>query len=82
MSSTHTATITLDTGVTALQSYGTTVAALIPGRGWLRTDRHFSRTTSKHANEWLRQHGHRDGSADVIPHDDLVALTSPIVSAR
>jgi hypothetical protein len=82
MASTHTATITLENGVTALQSYGTTVAALIPGRGWVRTDRYFSRTTSKHANEWLRQHGHRNGSAYVIPHDDLVKLTSPIYSAR
>ena len=31
----------------------TPVAALVPDRGWLRTDRKYSKTITKHINSWL-----------------------------
>ncbi len=36
-----------------LFSYQTPVVAYVPGRGWLRTREHYSRTTSKHINKWI-----------------------------
>lgn len=43
----------LPSGVRILFSYRTPVAAWIPGRGFVRTDQHWSVTTSKHINQWL-----------------------------
>lgn len=44
----------LDTGrATIFFSYETPVAALVPGRGFIRTDRYWSVTTSRHINRWL-----------------------------
>lgn len=34
-------------------SYNTPVAAFIPGRGYVRTNKKFSVTTSKHINQYL-----------------------------
>jgi len=31
----------------------TPVAALVPDRGWLRTDRKYSKTITKHINSWI-----------------------------
>jgi len=47
--------------ISILFSYETPVAALVPDsatsligrRGWLRTDRKYSKTTTKHINSWL-----------------------------
>jgi hypothetical protein len=36
-----------------LFSYGTPVAAFIPGVGYVRTGKKFSFITSKHINKWL-----------------------------
>jgi len=36
-----------------LYSYSTPVAAFVPGRGYLRTDRFYSVTTSRHINMWI-----------------------------
>jgi len=54
-----------------LFSYETPVAALVPGRGWLRTDRTFSKTTTKHINRWL------DGDTipwQTVPHKEIENL--------
>lgn len=40
-------------GVTVLVSYSTPVAAFVPGQGVLRTEKWFSRTTSKHITKWI-----------------------------
>lgn len=40
-------------GVTVLVSYATPVAAFVPGVGYLRTDRRYSATTSRHIAAWL-----------------------------
>ena len=48
---------------TILVSYSTPVAAWTRGRGYLRTTKYYSVTTSRHINEWLRD----NGSTGVIP---------------
>jgi hypothetical protein len=78
MASTHTAIIALDDGREVFQSYGTTVAAFIPGRGMVKTDKKFSVTTSRHVNEYTKQHYHRES----VTHDELLALTAPITSKQ
>lgn len=45
----------MSTGVIVFFSYKTPVAAFIPGTGYLRTNHKWSRTTSKHINQWLRR---------------------------
>lgn len=40
-------------GITVLVSYSTPVAAFVPGQGVLRTEKFFSRTTSKHITKWI-----------------------------
>jgi hypothetical protein len=42
-------------GIVVFFSYGTPVAAFIPGTGYLRSNYKWSRTTSKHINQWLRR---------------------------
>lgn len=58
---------------TILFSYETPVAAYVSGRGYVRTAEKFSKTTSKHINQWL------DGAnAEVVPQvmiEDLVEVT-------
>jgi len=43
----------LENGTKVLFSYRTPVAAFHPIKGWLRTDRKWSATTTKHINKWL-----------------------------
>jgi len=45
----------IGTGVVVFFSYRTPVAAFIPGTGYLRSNHKWSRTTSKHINQWLRR---------------------------
>lgn len=45
--------VTTGSDTRILFSYETPVAAFVPGRGYLKTRRQFSRTTSKHINQWL-----------------------------
>lgn len=44
-------------GVTLLFSYKTPVAAHVPDRGYLRTSKRWSATTSRHINKWLAMRG-------------------------
>jgi hypothetical protein len=62
--------ITKADGTTILYSYSTPVAAHVPGKGYLRTRRHFSVTTSKHINKWIA------GTAEVIDHEELEAIAN------
>lgn len=39
--------------ITILFSYNTPVAALVPDIGWIKTDKKYSKTTTKHINSWL-----------------------------
>jgi hypothetical protein len=45
-------TITTNTGMTILFSYETPVACIVNGKAF-KTDKQWSRTTSKHINKWL-----------------------------
>lgn len=51
-----------------LFSYQTPVAAWVSGRGWIRTDTKYSKTTSKHINQWLGAAG------TVVPQAEINAL--------
>jgi hypothetical protein len=52
-----------------LFSYKTPVAAWVSGRGYMRTSEKFSKTTTKHINQWL------DGAiAREVPHSEIEAL--------
>lgn len=58
---------------TILFSYETPVAAYVSGRGYIRTAEKFSKTTSKHINQWLG-----GANAEVVPQimiEDLVEVT-------
>ena len=41
-------------GVVVLFSYSTPVAALLPSGQYVKTDRKYSVTTTKHINKWLQ----------------------------
>jgi hypothetical protein len=57
-----------------LFSYETPVAAYVSGKGYVRTAERFSKTTSKHINQWL------DGrTAEVVPQSEIEALTEVLV---
>ena len=57
---------------TVLFSYDTPVAAFILGRGYVRTDKFWSVTTSKHINQWLKDAiGHRDLTVETISQEEL-----------
>lgn len=56
-------------GTRILFSYQTPVAAYVPGKGYMRTDRHYSVTTSRHVNAWLG-----DVHASRVPQNELDAL--------
>jgi len=42
-------------GIGILFSYGVPVAAYIPGRGYLRTAKKWSMTTTRHINAWFAE---------------------------
>jgi hypothetical protein len=45
--------VDMDDGKTILFSYSTPVACFIPGVGYYRTNKYWSRTTTKHINKWI-----------------------------
>ena len=45
--------VDLADGTSVFFSYKTAVAALVPGKGWIRTSTKYSSTTSKHINQWI-----------------------------
>lgn len=47
--------IEIGKGIVVFFSYGTPVAAFVPGAGYVRSNHKWSRTTSKHINQWLRR---------------------------
>lgn len=53
----------LANGVTVFFSYKTPVAAHIPGEGYVRTEKRWSVTTSKHIGQFLTRNGARDPAA-------------------
>jgi hypothetical protein len=67
--------VELADGTCVLFSYSTPVAALVPGKGWIRTEKFYSVTTSKHINRWLSENC--GGEVATVPQwevDQLVAF--------
>ena len=67
--------VSLADGTEILFSYNQPVAALVPGKGWIRTAQKWSATTSKHVNAWLR--ANCGGTVQDVPQwelDQLVAF--------
>lgn len=61
----------LSNGGEILFSYETPVAAFIPGRGYVKTDKYYSRTTSKHITEWVD-----GGKAATVKDEEILKLTA------
>lgn len=61
-----------------LFSYGEPVAAHIPGRGHVKTDKYFSRTTAAHVAAWLKaEAAARDAvvvAVKIIEHEELLRI--------
>ena len=58
---------------TVLFSYETPVAAYVSGRGFIRTAQKYSKTTTKHINQWLA-----GADAEVVPQvmiNDLLEVS-------
>lgn len=68
------AEVTLADGTCVLFSYETPVAAIVPGKGWIRTAFKHSATTSKHTNAWLRKNC--GGAVQTVPQWDLDQLVA------
>ena len=66
--------ISLADGTEVLFSYETPVAALVPGKGWIRTEEFYSVTTSKHINRWLANNC--GGEVQTVPQWDLDQLVA------
>ena len=64
--------VMLADGTTVLISYTTPVAALVPGKGWIRTAHKWSATTTKHINKWLAKNC--GGTVQDVPQWDLDQL--------
>lgn len=62
--------VDLPNGNQVLFSYSTPVACFIPGKGYFRTAKYWSRTTSKHVNKWI------DGASQEIEQDQLDAMVA------
>jgi|TARA_B100000029_G_scaffold206701_1_gene204426 hypothetical protein len=46
--------VSINDGTQIFFSYRTPVAAYLPERGYVRTERFWSKTTSRHINKWLQ----------------------------
>ena len=57
--------VELSSGVTVFFSYQTPVAAHVPGVGYVKTDKQWSRTTSRHIGQFLRRNGF-SGNMDML----------------
>ena len=66
--------VSLADGTEVLFSYATPVAALVPGKGWIRTAHKWSATTSKHINAWLAKNC--GGTVQSVPQWDLDQLVA------
>jgi hypothetical protein len=69
----NTTELDLANGITVLFSYKTPVAALVPGRGFIKTATKYSVTTSKHINQWLEGVKH-----ETVDQSELDALTGSL----
>lgn len=72
-SSANVAIVDLSDGRRVCLSYGVPVAAFVPGIGYVKTDRRYSVTTSRHANQFIGQH-----TSTVATDDQFRTLIAPV----
>lgn len=65
------AVINLNNGARILFSYDTPVAAYIPGKGYIKSERFFSRTTTAHVSQFFK-----GNQGATVTHDTMVKLAS------
>ena len=68
--------ISLADGTEVLFSYSTPVAALVPGKGWIRTEQFYSTTTSKHINRWFAENKSTAAEVATVPQWDVDQLVA------
>ena len=71
-STANTATVQFTDGREVLLSYGVPVAAFVPGLGYVKTERFYSRTTSRHVNDYAGK------GVTVIAADAWAELVQPL----
>jgi hypothetical protein len=54
----------------------TPVAALVPGKGWMRTEKTYSVTTTKHINRWPTENASTYAQVAIVPQWDLDQLVA------
>ncbi len=64
----------LTDGTTILFSYTTPVAAFIPGAGFIRTEKFFSITTSKHITKWINKNGNTQSTVTKVDQSVIESL--------
>jgi hypothetical protein len=65
--------VELENGTTVFFSYRTPVAAHVPGKGYFKTDKKWSVTTSRHINQFIGRNG-GSGAVTVKPQAFFDAL--------
>lgn len=65
--------IVYSNGIAVLFSYGVPVAGYVPGRGYLRTAKKWSMTTTRHINDWLKKSGAE--TVEVVEQDVIYNLS-------
>ena len=68
--------VSLADGTEVLFSYSTPVAALVPGKGWMRTEHKWSNTTTRHINSWLAENASTYAEVASVPQWDLDQLVA------
>ena len=65
----------LASGVTVFFSYKTPVACHIPGEGYAKTNKSWSRTTSKHISQFIARNG-GSGAVSIKPQSFFDSLSA------
>lgn len=68
--------VELDNGKRICLSYGVPVAAFVPGKGFIKTERKYSVTTSRHANAFCH------GEPQVVSDAAFRSLIAPVVGGE
>lgn len=66
--------VTLNDGTIVFVSYETPVAAFVAGRGILRSEQYYSRTTSKHINAWVKSNFSPNVTETIVSQSELDTL--------
>jgi len=67
--------LSLPCGAVVFFSYETPVAAMLPSGRYIRTEKKWSVTTSKHLNKWLAA---VSDCVELVPQDDLYNLVGEV----